>query len=59
LNLIFLSLCLSLPSLSQSMGMLWSAVIDTCTPVNARCMYMYTIYLWHIFNRKVPRLWYK
>jgi hypothetical protein len=50
LNMIFLSLSLSLPSqyvnpakMNQSMGMLWS---NTCTPVNALCMYMYTIYLW-------------
>jgi hypothetical protein len=34
-------------------------VTNTCTPVNALCMYMYTILLWHIFNRKVPELWYK
>jgi hypothetical protein len=29
--------------MSKSMGMLWNAVTNTRTPVNALCMYMYTI----------------
>jgi hypothetical protein len=30
----------------------------TCTPVNALCMYICVRFNWHIFIRKVPKLWY-
>jgi hypothetical protein len=32
-------------------------ITNACTPVNALCICWYSILLWHIFNRKVSKLY--